>query len=104
MSCNKENSNSSAVIPAGHQKVSVTLNDGPVRNLSSVIVDIRYVEVKVDTGAVRHDDDYYDDDHEGDDDHHRDEGNHHGDRFGVWDTVGNAAFMILSNYKMVWIP
>ena len=88
MSCNKENSNSSAVIPAGHQKVSVTLNDGPVANLSSVIVDIRYVEVKVDTGSVRHDDDYYDDDHEGDDDHHGDEEHHHGDRFGVWDTVG----------------
>ena len=86
--CNKENSNSSAAIPSGHQKVSVTLNDGPVPNLTSVIVDIQYVEVKVDTGEVRHDDDYYDDDHEGDDDHHGDEENHHGDHFGVWDTVG----------------
>jgi Domain of unknown function (DUF4382) len=89
--CNKENSNSSAVIPSGQQKVSVTLNDGPVPNLSSVIVDIRYVEVKVDTGKLRHDDDYYDDDHEGDNDEQDDHGdheNHHGDRFGVWDTVG----------------
>lgn len=88
MSCKKENSSSSAVIPAGHQKVSVTLNDGPVANLSSVIVDIRYVEVKVDTGEARHGDDYYNDDHEGDDDHQGNEENHHGDRFGVWDTVG----------------
>ncbi len=86
--CNKENSNSSGAIPSGKQKVSVTLNDGPVLNLTSVIVDIRYVEVKVDTGKVRHDDRYYDDDHEGDDDHQGNEVNHHGDRFGVWDTVG----------------
>ncbi len=85
--CNKENSNSSSSIPPGHQKVSVTLNDGPVLNLTSVIVDIRYVEVKVDTGKARHDDDFYDDDHEGDDNQGDDE-NHHGDRFGVWDTVG----------------
>ena len=86
--CNKENSNSSSTIPSGQQKVSVTLNDGPVLNFTSVIVDIRYVEVKVDTGKLRHDDDYYNDDHEGDNDDHDDNGNHHGDRFGIWDTVG----------------
>ncbi len=86
--CNKENSKSSSSIPSGQQKVSVTLNDGPMLNLTSVIVDIRYVEVKVDTGKLRHDDDYYDDDHEGDHDDQGDHENHHGDHFGVWDTVG----------------
>ena len=88
--CNKESSNSSGSVPAGKQKVSVSLNDGPIANLTSVVVDIKYVEVKVDTGETRHDDGYYDDDHEGDD--HRDNNgdNHHGDRFGKWDTIGVA--------------
>ena len=87
LACNKENSNSSGSIPAGQQKVTVTLNDGPVTNLTSVILDIRYVEVKVDTGKVHHDDDYYDQDHEGED-HNQGDEDHHGDRFGKWDTVG----------------
>jgi hypothetical protein len=88
--CNKEGSNSSGSVPAGKQKVSVSLNDGPVANLTSVVVDIRYVEVKVDTGEIRHDDRYYDDDHEGDD-HREDNGvNHHGDHFGNWDTISIA--------------
>src|SRR5664279_4978307 len=85
--CNKEGSNSTGSVPAGMQKVSVSLNDGPIANLTSVVVDIRYVEVKVDTGGIRHDDGYYDDDHEGDD-HRNDNGeNHHGDHFGKWDTI-----------------
>jgi Domain of unknown function (DUF4382) len=86
LACNKENSNSSGSIPAGQQKVTVTLNDGPVPDLTSVILDIRYVEVKVDTGKIQHDDNYYDQDHEGDDDDQGDE-DHHGDKFGKWDTV-----------------
>ncbi len=85
--CNKENSNSSATIPAGQQKVMVSLNDDPVPNVTSVIVDIRFVEVKVDTGEMHHEDSYYDVDHEGDDDHHVGEEDHHGDQFGKWDTV-----------------
>ncbi len=69
------------------QQVTVSLNDDPLPNLTSVIIDVRYVEVKVDTGKIHHDDDYYDDDHEGDDP--RDEGDedHHGDHFGKWDTL-----------------
>jgi Domain of unknown function (DUF4382) len=85
--CNKESSNSSSTIPAGQQKVSVSLNDGPIPNLTSVIVDIRYVEVKVDTGEIHHDDRYYDDDHEGDDHGAGNDENHHGDHFGKWDTI-----------------
>jgi major membrane immunogen (membrane-anchored lipoprotein) len=85
-SCNKENSNSAGSIPAGEQKVTVSLNDDPVPNLTSVVVDIRYVEVKVDTGKIHHEDSYYDEDHEGED--HQDGEGHHGDQFGKWDTVG----------------
>jgi len=85
--CNKENSNSSGTIPAGQQKVQVSLNDGPVPNLTSVIVDIRFVEVKVDTGRTHHEDGYYDDDHEGDEGHGGEEGHHQGDHFGKWDTL-----------------
>jgi hypothetical protein len=90
--CNKESSSSSGIIPPGKQQVSVYLNDDPVPNLSSVIVDIRYVEVKVDTGEMHHEDSFYDDDHEGDDqqgndDHQGDEDHHHGDHFGKWDTL-----------------
>jgi hypothetical protein len=88
--CNKESSNSSGSVPAGKQKVSVSLNDGPVANLSSVVVDIRFVEVKVDTGDIRHDDSYYDNDHEGDDHGEANGENHHGDHFGQWDTVSVA--------------
>jgi hypothetical protein len=88
--CNKEGSNSSGSIPAGQQKVSVSLNDDPIPNLTSVVVDIRFVEVKVDTGELHHDDRYYDDDHEGDDDREHHDEDHHGDHFGKWDTLSIA--------------
>jgi hypothetical protein len=86
-SCNKDNSNSATNNPPGMQKVTVSMNDDPAPNLTSVIVDIRYVEVKVDTGEEHHEDHYYDDDHEGEDHHHGGEDNHHGDHFGKWDTL-----------------
>jgi hypothetical protein len=96
--CNKESSNGSVTVPEGMQKVTVSLNDDPLPNLASVIVDIRYVEVKVDTSGGHHDDRYYDDDHEGDEDHHEgendhhegDDNGHHGDHFGKWDTLAIA--------------
>ena len=87
IACNKESSASSGTVPPGQQKVTVYLNDDPVPNLTSVILDIRYVEVKVDTGKIHHDDEYYDADHEGDSDNHEGGENHHGDKFGKWDTV-----------------
>lgn len=80
VSCQKETSTSTTA-PAGKQSVAVYLNDDPVPNLLKVLVDIRYVEVKVDTGNVHHDDDYYNDDHDGDNDHQ------HHDRYGRWDTL-----------------
>lgn len=80
VSCKKETSTSTTV-PAGKQSVAVYLNDDPVPNLLKVLVDIRYVEVKVDTGNVQHDDDYYNGDNDGDNDHQ------HHDRYGRWDTL-----------------
>ncbi len=87
-SCQKElngNTNGNGGAPAGMQKVSVYLNDDPDFNFTKVLVDIRLVEVKVDTGATHHDDDFFDDDDDGDDDHH----DH--DRFGQWDTLNVQA-------------
>lgn len=83
--CNKQGSGGSSV-PFGKQSIAVYLNDDPIPNLSSVLVDIRYVEVKVDTGAIHHDDAYYDDDHEGDSTD-TSSASHESDRFGQWDTL-----------------
>lgn len=80
VSCKKETSTSTTA-PAGKQSVAVYLNDDPVPNLLKVLVDIRYVEVKVDTGNAQHNDDYYDGDHDSDNDHQ------HHDRYGRWDTL-----------------
>ena len=88
MACNKQVSNTSSIVPPGKQLVTVRLNDGPAPNLTSVILDVRFVEVKVDTGKSHHDDDFYDQDHEGDGDFPWGDHDHRGDRFGKWDTVG----------------
>ncbi len=80
ISCQKETS-SSNIVPAGKQSVQVYLNDDPVPNLLKVLVDIHYIEVKVDTGTMHHDDDYYNNDYDGDNDHH----DH--DQYGKWDTL-----------------
>jgi len=85
--CNKETSAGSGSTPAGMQKVTVSLNDDPIPGLTSVIVDIQYVEVKVDTGKEHHEDHFYDNDREGDDDHGGNRDHHHGDHFGKWDTL-----------------
>lgn len=84
VACKKQSSTGS--IPAGRQSVALYLNDDPVSNLKNVFVDIRYVEVKVDTGAVQHEDSYYDDDHEGDSSDIVGV-RHDCDRFGEWDTL-----------------
>ncbi|GAC1603027.1 MAG: hypothetical protein NVS3B8_14250 [Chitinophagaceae bacterium] len=80
--CKKDNSASIVTTaPAGKQMVAVYLNDDPVPNISKVLVDIRFVEVKIDTGKMHHEDDYYNEDHDGDNDHHD------ADHFGKWDTL-----------------
>lgn len=38
-------------------------------NLLKLIVDIRYLEIKVDTGSIQHNNDYYDADLDSDNDH-----------------------------------
>jgi hypothetical protein len=86
VSCKKDVS-SELLAPKGKQAVQVYLNDDPVQNLYKLLVDIQTIEVKVDTGKVKHDDSYYDNDHEGDDEHDGD--NEHGDsnKYGKWDTL-----------------
>ena len=86
ISCRKESS-TNLIAPPGKQSVQVFLNDDPVLNLSKLLIDIRYIEVKVDTGQANHDDEYYNNDHEGDSDNdgeHQDQDN---DDFGKWDTL-----------------
>jgi hypothetical protein len=62
----------------GKQQVQVYLNDDPSYNFTKVLVDIQYVEVKIDSSNGHH----HGDDHDGDDDHHGHDG------FGQWDTLG----------------
>ncbi|MEQ1797162.1 MAG: DUF4382 domain-containing protein [Lacibacter sp.] len=76
--CKRDNS---LQIPAGKQSVTIRLNDDPIPNLTNVWVDIRYIEVKIDTGTIHHNDDVYGHDDDGDDDHH----SH--DSYGTWDTL-----------------
>ncbi len=80
-SCNKENSSTQITAPAGKQSILVYMNDDPIPNLLKVLVEISYIEVKVDTGSAHHDDDYYNNDSDSDNDHQ----DH--DRFGKWDTL-----------------
>jgi hypothetical protein len=66
---------------ADSKKLSVYLTDDPC-NFDSLFVDIRYVEVKIDTSKKHDDDDHFgDNDDDGDDDHHNN------DSFGKWDTL-----------------
>lgn len=76
-SCKKDASDSST---SGKQEVTVFLNDDPSHDFTKVLVDIQYVEIKVDTSHNGHHD--HDNDHDGDDDHH----GH--DQYGQWDTLG----------------
>jgi len=65
LACNKDNSSgSNPNIPPGKSQVSVYLTDGPVQ-FYKVLVDIRQVAVKIDTGTKQNDPD---DDHEWGDD------------------------------------
>lgn len=76
--CKKENSSSNS--PQA-KKLSVYLTDDPCQ-FDSVLIDIRYVEVKIDTNTAHMNDDHYGD---ADDDH--DDDHHHHDQFGQWDTL-----------------
>lgn len=63
------------------KKLSVFLIDDPSQ-YDSVLVDIRFVEVKVDTSAQHEGDDHF-----GDNDSNEDDDHHDHDQFGKWDTL-----------------
>ena len=65
----------------GAKQLSVYLTDDPC-DYDSVFIDIRYVEVKIDTSAAHMNDDNY-----GDDDHNSDDDHQHQDQYGKWDTL-----------------
>ena len=70
---------------AAGKKLSVYLTDDPCV-YDSVFIDIRFVEVKIDTSK-----EHMDDDHFGDDDNDADDDNQHTDRYGKWDTLAVRA-------------
>ncbi len=63
------------------KNLSVYLTDDPCV-YDSVFIDIRFVEVKIDTSK-----EHMDDEHFGDDDNDADDDDQHRDRFGKWDTL-----------------
>ncbi len=75
IACQKEASQANS----SSRKLFVYLTDDPCR-FDSVFVDIRYVEVKIDTGRF-HDDQFGEHDSDDDDD------NTVRDQFGIWDTL-----------------
>ena len=76
--CKKDDS---AAMPAANQRLSLYLTDDP-SPYDSVLIDIKYVEVKVDTS-----DHHKRDDHFGDNDNDRDDDHKGRDEFGQWDTL-----------------
>ncbi|NDE09498.1 MAG: DUF4382 domain-containing protein [Chitinophagia bacterium] len=76
--CKKEDS---LVMPASSQRLSLYLTDDPSM-FDSVFIDIKAVEVKVDTFE-----NHKRDDHFGDNDNDRDDDHKSRDEFGKWDTL-----------------
>lgn len=76
--CKKDDS---AAMPATSQRLSLYLTDDP-SPYDSVLIDIKYVEVKLDTS-----DHHKRDDHFGDNDNDRDDDHKGRDEFGNWDTL-----------------
>ena len=63
------------------KQLSVYLTDDPCQ-YDSVFIDIRYVEVKIDTSAEHMNDDHY-----GDNDDDKNDDHQHHDQYGKWDTL-----------------
>ena len=76
--CKKEESYEN--IPAAPSRLSVYLTDDPCQ-FDSAYIDIRYVEVKLDTTEHQDDDDYVENDDDSDDN------NQNSDQYGKWDTL-----------------
>ena len=77
VACNKSNGNMNSSGPT--KALTVHLADDP-SNFSSVLIDIKYVEVKIDTN-LEHDGNFDNEDHDQDND------NKDHDKFGKWDTL-----------------
>ncbi len=78
-SCQKETNGADTGNNA--RRLSLYLTDDPC-NFDSLFVDIKFVEVKLDTNRS-----HMDDDHFGDNDDDGDDDEHHNDNFGRWDTL-----------------
>ena len=83
LACQKDASHTSSTnIPAGKAKLSVSLTDGPY-DFQKVLIDIKSIQVLVDTCHHFSDRDDQGEEHEGDehdnqgDDHENDQGDHH---------------------------
>ena len=77
--------------PPGSRNVAVYLTDDPCQ-FDSVFIDIRYVEIKIDTNSRYRDDDDNgenedDADYDENEDDDRDNDNKHQDKYGKWDTL-----------------
>ncbi len=79
VACNKSNSDTLANSANG-QQLKVYLTDAPIKK-DTVYLDIKYVEVKLDTSSHK------DDDHFGDRDTDSLNNHSHSDQFGHWDTL-----------------
>lgn len=79
--CNKNGSSNNLAADGVNQPLKVYLTDAPIK-LDTVNLDIKYVEVKLDTNKSHKDDDHYGD-------HDIDSLNNllHKDAFGHWDTL-----------------
>jgi hypothetical protein len=79
--CNKNGSSNDVTADAVNQPVQIFLTDAPVI-LDAVNLDIKYVEIKLDTNAAHKHDDHYGD-------HDVDSLNNllHSDAYGHWDTL-----------------
>ena len=75
---------------ADRQNIMVYLNDDPSIDFAKVLVDIKFVEVKIDTtfrGMQNNDDDDHNGNNNGDDDDDDDDDHHGFDEHGQWDTL-----------------
>jgi hypothetical protein len=82
VACNKDNAGAIAMNGSAKTPLVVYLTDGPLR-LDTVNLDIKNVEVKLDTNASHMSDDRF-----GDDDLDSLNDRKHHDGFGIWDTLG----------------
>ena len=90
--CKKDSSATTSTTST--KQLSLYLTDDPGR-YDSVYIDIKYVEVKVDTSTLHQQDDHF-----GDNDNNHNNDHHHNDEFGKWDTLSiNAGIYNISTLR-----